>query len=185
MSSDRISVILFGPLFSLGETIFNEQLRAAIETESCALLEVTLPQNEAQQFSVDGVTNFDGLCRHNLANAVNFQLAVAVLDGADHDSGTCIEIGYRKGVDSSNIVVGLRTDFRASEDDQINAMLRICNDIVVRKPGGSVEGAAHAIVRSLFYQAFLFCNPEKLLFDFTSYDEVAEQFLKLRPHGTK
>ena len=38
---------------------------------------------------------------------------VAILDGADVDSGTCIEMGYAKA--KGKLVVGVRTDFRAGK----------------------------------------------------------------------
>jgi nucleoside 2-deoxyribosyltransferase len=60
------------------------------------------------------------------------QIVVAVLDGADADSGTCWECGYAyaKGIK----VVGLRTDVRRSGDDGsgLNLMLSTSSDVVVR-----------------------------------------------------
>ena len=35
---------------------------------------------------------------------------VAILDGPDSDSGTCVEIGYAAG--ESKPIIGVRTDFR-------------------------------------------------------------------------
>ena len=47
---------------------------------------------------------------------------MAILDGADADSGTCWECGYAHGLGKP--IVAVRTDLRASEDDGLNAMLR-------------------------------------------------------------
>ncbi len=47
---------------------------------------------------------------------------VAILDGADADSGTCFECGYAVG--HGIPVIGVRTDFRLSGDTRgFNAML--------------------------------------------------------------
>ena len=60
------------------------------------------------------------------------QIVVAVLDGADADSGTCWECGYAyaKGMK----VVGLRTDVRKGGDDGsgLNLMLSTSSAALVR-----------------------------------------------------
>ena len=65
-------------------------------------------------------------------NAINHSDAVvAVLDGVDTDSGTCIEMGYAKG--QGKLVIGVRTDFRAGEDGGLNLMVSgICSALIVR-----------------------------------------------------
>lgn len=57
-------------------------------------------------------------------------LVVAILDGADADSGTSAEIGYAYAIKKP--VVGVRTDFRISEDRGLNLMLsHICTELVL------------------------------------------------------
>ena len=54
---------------------------------------------------------------------------VAIVDGPDADSGTCIEIGYAKGLGKK--VIGVRTDFRGSEERGLNLMVaRICTHLI-------------------------------------------------------
>ena len=54
---------------------------------------------------------------------------VAIVDGPDADSGTCVEIGYAKG--RGKTVIGVRTDFRGSEDHGLNLMItNICTHLV-------------------------------------------------------
>lgn len=147
---NHLSVIMFGPLFSMGERMFNLALAQAIEERSQGLLKVTLPQEDAKQFETDGNLDFEKLYLHNLANATKYQLALAILDGSDADSGTCVEVGYRKGKNENDIVIGVRTDFRASEDGKVNAMLRIC-DNHVEYFGGDIDELAEKIVDALFW----------------------------------
>ena len=65
-------------------------------------------------------------------DAINHSDAVvAFLDGADSDSGTCIEIGYAKA--KGKLIIGVRTDFRAGEDRGLNLMVsNICTHLIIR-----------------------------------------------------
>ena len=59
----------------------------------------------------------------------NCNVVVAMLDGADTDSGTSFEAGYARG--RGKRVVGVRTDFRSSKDHGLNLMLlHGCSDLV-------------------------------------------------------
>ncbi|MDO8669350.1 MAG: nucleoside 2-deoxyribosyltransferase [Candidatus Buchananbacteria bacterium] len=145
-----LSVIIFGPLFSLAERQFNLNLAEAIRKKSQGFLRVILPQEEGEKFKAKTGLDFEALYRHNLVNAEKHDLALAILDGADVDSGTCIEIGYRKGKNRRKIVVGVRTDFRSCEDGKVNAMLRICNSII-EYYGSNIDELAGKIV-AVFFQ---------------------------------
>jgi nucleoside 2-deoxyribosyltransferase len=58
-------------------------------------------------------------------------LVLAILDGSDADSGTCIELGYAHA--NGKKIIGVRTDFRASEDNGLNIIVsRICTKIIVK-----------------------------------------------------
>jgi guanosine-3',5'-bis(diphosphate) 3'-pyrophosphohydrolase len=103
-----------GPLFSLGERWLNQTLAEELQILGYA---VFLPQAECAGLS-DPQAIFER-CRLGLdqANAV-----IAVLDGADADSGTCWECGYAFARQLP--IVALRTDFRGSGDaGGFNAML--------------------------------------------------------------
>lgn len=124
------SVIILGPLFTQAERIWNRLLKQALEKESRGKLKITLPQDEAQKFITPEGINFFGLVDNCLVNAESHDIAIAILDGPDADSGTCVEIGYRKGWNRHRTIIGVRTDFRASEDNGLNAMLRVCDEII-------------------------------------------------------
>jgi len=138
--------ILFGPLFTQAERIWNQLLKYAIERESEYEIQVTLPQDEAAMFIRGSSIDFDGMVANCLVNAATFDMAVAILDGSDADSGTCLEIGYRKGCGSDLPVIGVRTDFRTSEDRGLNAMLRIC-DKVIYSPSFNID--VNALAREI------------------------------------
>lgn len=115
-----MTVYFAAPLFTHAEIAYNaacaEKLRAAGHT-------VILPQETA---SACNIPEPGWERRVFLANKVSegtADVVLAVLDGADSDSGTCWEVGYAcaKGIP----VVGLRTDFRNSGDGRygVNLML--------------------------------------------------------------
>jgi nucleoside 2-deoxyribosyltransferase len=102
----------------------------------------TLDADAIFQVDVDGVRSADAV--------------VAILDGADPDSGTSFECGlaYALGLP----IVAVRSDFRAGGDAlpgqklaTINLMLsQACSRIVdMPDPGGSLELLAAAVVAAL------------------------------------
>jgi len=93
-----------GPLFTAAERDWNVALAGALRASGH---EVFLPQEQepgkdaAGIFATDvgGIDWADGL--------------VAIMDGADPDSGTCWEVGYAYG---KKPIVLVRTDMRVSEN---------------------------------------------------------------------
>ncbi len=103
-----------GSLFTAAERNFNQELSQYIEQAGYA---VYLPQNECK-----GITSAEDIFKRCIKGLDGAWCVIAVLDGADADSGTCFEVGYAyaKGIP----VIGLRTDFRKSGDDgYVNLML--------------------------------------------------------------
>jgi nucleoside 2-deoxyribosyltransferase len=141
---------LAGPLFTQAERAWNLTLAAALKAAGHS---VFLPQVEVQNLSeleanaifqvdVDGVRSADAL--------------VAVLDGADADSGTCFECGvaYALGIP----IVAVRTDFRGGGDAlpgqklaTVNLMLSQAAQAVVAtpEPSASLEALAAGVIRAL------------------------------------
>ncbi|MCS7292125.1 MAG: nucleoside 2-deoxyribosyltransferase [Gloeomargarita sp. SKYBB_i_bin120] len=106
-------VYLAAPLFTLAEQTFNLDLARYLQDQG---LTVFCPQ-----VACEGKAGRDiyQTCLEGLSNA---DVVVAILDGADADSGTCWECGYAvaKGIP----VIAVRTDFRRSGDTGgFNAML--------------------------------------------------------------
>lgn len=103
-----------GPLFTIAEQQFNRDRAARLRSHGYP---VYLPQE-----ACTGLSDPQAIFRQCLRGLQRAALVVAVLDGADADSGTCWECGYafRAGIP----VVAVRTDFRGSGDfEGFNAML--------------------------------------------------------------
>ena len=71
---------------------------------------------------------------------------VAILDGSDSDSGTCIEIGYARA--KGKPVIGVRTDFRDGEVHGLNIMTAGICSAIVKLPStcGTISGVAEKVV---------------------------------------
>lgn len=139
-----------GPLFTQGERLWNARI-AGLLAEAGHI--VFLPQTEVGaiasleadaifQVDVDGVRSADAV--------------VAVLDGADADSGTSFECGLAYALGLPIVVV--RTDFRAGGDAlpgqklaTINLMLAQAAAAVVEQtdPAETPEAVAGAIAQAL------------------------------------
>ncbi len=133
-----MKIYLAGPLFTTAEREFNMQLATRLRT---AGHEVFVPQeNPASEPTGKAIflKDLEGLDR---ADGV-----VAIMDGADPDSGTCWECGYAYA--TKKPVVLFRSDLRGSGDaDDIpyNAILIGAADAHVELRLGTVDEAAAAI----------------------------------------
>ncbi len=106
-------IYIAAPPFTLAEQNFNQSLAEYLIQEGFS---VFLPQTECS--SMEGKDIYI-TCLRGVSTA---SAVVAILDGADADSGTCWECGYAsaKGIP----VVAVRTDFRGTGDTKgFNAML--------------------------------------------------------------
>jgi nucleoside 2-deoxyribosyltransferase len=95
---------------------------------------VLLPQEEALRFTTPEGVDANGIAELCYMQAVRCDVMVVVLDGADSDSGTSLEagikIGHHRALNGAGTIIGVRTDFRASEDGQLNAMFRLLDKVV-------------------------------------------------------
>ncbi|NLX50422.1 MAG: nucleoside 2-deoxyribosyltransferase [Methanospirillum sp.] len=115
----RYRVYLAAPLFSEAERCYNEGLASALRARA---FRVFLPQE-----SGDGGEARDGPALRSLFDRLVAELdasdlVVAVIDGADADSGVAWEMGYAyaRGIP----VYAIRTDFRrAGDSERVNLML--------------------------------------------------------------
>ncbi len=74
---------------------------------------------------------------------------VAVLDGPDVDAGTCVEIGYAFA--NKKPVIGLRTDFRSSEDRGVNLMVsKACTHLILLQDNSiKLDSVLDEVVRAV------------------------------------
>lgn len=129
---------LAGSLFTTPERDFNAQLATRLRSVGH---EVFLPQEHPAP-ELTGTAIF----RKDLAGLDWADGVVAIVDGADPDSGTGWECGYAYA--RKKPVVLFRSDLRRSGDSQdipYNAMLIGAADAHIERPLGSVEEAANAI----------------------------------------
>jgi nucleoside 2-deoxyribosyltransferase len=110
-------IYMAGPLFTAAERHFNLQLAGELRRLLPAF-DFILPQERAVAFLPDlSAVVADCLMQVRGADAL-----LACLDGPDADSGTCVEVGYALAL--AKPVLGYRTDFRQSEFEGVNAMVR-------------------------------------------------------------
>lgn len=127
----RTKIYLAGPLFSTAEREFNRRLVDALckEMPNC---EVNLPQEFAASIKgkVKGKVAFaDTMFGHCLRSIDAADIVLAILDGPDVDAGTCVEIGYAYA--KKKRIIGIRTDFRSSEDKGVNLMVsKACDQMI-------------------------------------------------------
>jgi len=124
-----MKIYLAGPLFTAAERKFNLEL--AQEGDKL----------EGDPEFVDKVFVF---C---LGAIDECDCMVAVLEGADADSGTCVEMGYAYARDMP--IIGIRTDIRSSEDRGLNLMVsNVCEELIW-EPGASLEEVAALAAEAL------------------------------------
>nr|WP_320194111.1 nucleoside 2-deoxyribosyltransferase [uncultured Desulfobacter sp.] len=121
-------IYLAGPLFSLAEREFNIRFAQMIES-GMKDVEVILPQKRASKFLSleNGMQLIFEDCLKMVEKA---DIVLAILDGPDADSGTSVELGYAYAIKTP--IIGVRTDFRISEDKGLNLMLsNICSTLII------------------------------------------------------
>jgi nucleoside 2-deoxyribosyltransferase len=112
------NLYLAAPLFSEHECDFNRKLRDNIVNLG---FHVFLPQEDSN--NIKDITNRQEIIfGKNCAAIDNSDTIIAVIDGADVDSGTAWEIGY--AYSKGKTILGLRTDFRTlGIEGRVNLMI--------------------------------------------------------------
>ena len=140
-------VYLAAPLFSLAQRQFNHSLKTALEDIDPSL-EITLPQNLLDSQHKQREDWPDRVYRWCIEELKKADTVLAILDGSDADSGTCIEIGYARG--RGERIIGIRTDIRDSEDRGVNIMVSKSCDVYLWRPDcGDVKGLGEEIVEGI------------------------------------
>jgi nucleoside 2-deoxyribosyltransferase len=114
-----VNLYLAGPLFTQAERRWLRELASRLEIAGHG---VFLPQDHAELPLLSDPPDYHGAfeaCRDAVDRC---DALVAVLDGADADSGTAWECGYAYA--RGKPIIALRTDFRGGEDQGLNLMLR-------------------------------------------------------------
>jgi nucleoside 2-deoxyribosyltransferase len=129
-----------GPLFTTPERTWNAEVVAGLRA---AGHEIFLPQEKEPGLDAAGIfaTDVGGI---DWADGV-----VAIMDGADPDSGTCWEVGYAYGCRKPIVLV--RTDFRdlAGTAGPYNPLMAQSATVRVDLPAGSTTEVIAAILEAL------------------------------------
>jgi nucleoside 2-deoxyribosyltransferase len=122
-------IYIAGPLFSTAEREFNLSFAQDLGEELHDLQpEIILPQQKAAEMAGDPefIIKTFNYCLETVGQC---DYVVALLEGADADSGTCIELGYAYA--KAKPIIGVRSDFRSSEDRGLNLMVaNICARLI-------------------------------------------------------
>ena len=135
-------IYLAGPLFTTPEREWNAGLAARLRAGGH---EVFVPQENPAAERIGRAIFLKDLEGLDRADTV-----VAIMDGADPDSGTCWECGY--AYSKGKTVVLFRSDFRGSGDAHdipYNAMLIGAADAHIELAMASLDEAAAAILTTL------------------------------------
>ena len=115
----RYRVYLAAPLFSEAERVFNASAARLLSTH---LYDVHLPQDAGDDSDMRDTREQERLFNFNKTALEDSDFVVAIIDGADADSGTAWEMGYAFA--RGKPVIALRTDFRrVGHHEQVNLML--------------------------------------------------------------
>jgi nucleoside 2-deoxyribosyltransferase/predicted secreted protein len=137
-------IYLAAPLFSEPERAYN--LSVAMELRN-NFFEVYLPQESGDDSDTRNQDEQNRIFSVNLRSLENADKIVAIIDGADADSGTSWEMGYAFA--HGKQVIALRTDFRrAGRHEKVNFMLEESATLVSSMENLLDAVKAPAIVKS-------------------------------------
>jgi nucleoside 2-deoxyribosyltransferase/predicted secreted protein len=112
-------VYLAAPLFSEPERAYNLSVASQLRNN---FFHVYLPQEAGDDLDTRNKEEQARIFSENLGALKNADIIVAIIDGADADSGTAWEMGYTYA--HGKQVIALRTDFRRSgRHEKVNLML--------------------------------------------------------------
>lgn len=139
-----------GPLFTQAERDWNRRIASRLVDLGH---DVFLPQEEVKSL---GALQADAIFQVDIGGVRSADAVIAVLDGADPDSGTSFECGLAYGLGIPIVV--LRTDFRAGGDAlpgqvlaTINLMLSQSASAIVAlpDPSNTEDDLLDALARAL------------------------------------
>jgi nucleoside 2-deoxyribosyltransferase len=137
------TIYLAGPLFNLAEQEFNRYFSFEL-IKLRPELKIILPQERAKLLLQQ--KNGLKLIFQDCLNMVDqSDVIVAILDGPDTDSGTSVELGY--ALARNKPIIGIRTDFRGSEDRGLNLMVsHVCSTLILEHPNSVAELATRVVL---------------------------------------
>jgi nucleoside 2-deoxyribosyltransferase len=125
----KYRIYLAAPLFSEAERSYNTVIAELLRSHC---FEVYLPQEAGDDHGMRDKREFAQMYNRNRQAIHNADIMVAIIEGADADSGTAWEMGYALALKKT--VIALRTDFRmAGNHERVNLMLEQAARVVTDK----------------------------------------------------
>ena len=122
----KYRIYLAAPLFSRAERTYNATLADLLKEH---LFEVYLPQEAGDDTDTRMKTEQQRIFSKNRDELDHADIIIAVIDGADADSGTAWEMGYAYA--HNKRLIAVRTDFRrAGMHERVNLMLEESSMVV-------------------------------------------------------
>jgi nucleoside 2-deoxyribosyltransferase/predicted secreted protein len=129
MTFSQYHVYLAAPLFSEAERAYNLSIAGHLRNN---FFDVYLPQEAGDDSPARNKEEQVRIFSENLKALENADIIVAIIDGADADSGTAWEMGYAYA--HNKPVIAVRTDFRkAGMHEQVNLMLEQSSTVVTSR----------------------------------------------------
>jgi len=144
-----MKIYLAAPVFSQQERQYNRRLAKKLTT-LLPRSEVILPQDfRTAGASFNDRRYLEAIFRQCAAALKATDIVVALLDGADADSGVAYEVGFARAMGKS--VLGVRTDYRQSQEKGLNMMLAHgCTNVVCQMSfNENLDDLAAAIVEHI------------------------------------
>ena len=145
-----MNLYLAGPLFTQAERSWNLRLAGLLAGAGHS---VFLPQAEVQAIET---LDAEAIFRLDVDGVRSSDAVVAILDGADPDSGACFECGLAFALGLP--IISVRTDFRGGGDglpgqklETINLMVSEASTgfVVMTSPTNSLDEVAAAVLQVL------------------------------------
>jgi nucleoside 2-deoxyribosyltransferase len=125
----KYRIYLAAPLFSEAERTYNTSIAELLRSH---FYEVYLPQEAGDDHAVRDKKEYAQIYRRNKRAVRDADIVIAIIDGADADSGTAWEMGYAAGLRKT--VIAIRTDFRmAGSHERVNLMLEQAARVVTSR----------------------------------------------------
>lgn len=125
----RYRIYLAAPLFSEAERLYNAGTARLLREHQ---FEVFLPQETGDDSETRKQKEQENLFSANKKALDAADILVAIIDGADADSGTAWEMGYAYA--RGKVVIALRTDFRhVGTSEHVNLMLEQSSNVVTSR----------------------------------------------------
>ena len=141
-------IYLAGPLFTSAEQAFNLELASNLMELGH---DVFLPQRDCPPMDQKGPNGIAEACLQGIRSA---DAVVAILDGPDADSGTCVELGYAHAYNELEWAATREENHAQERPPKVRCLLGVRTDF--RKGGDSGEAPVNLMIPHLVHRFLTF-----------------------------